>query len=292
LSYRKLTKKEINGFITNLCNGCNVSNKQRKFLERGFRINLEQKQYFCIEDFSELKPTTFRQYIYKLRKFIITGIKSNPCFYRIKGTPELSSGRPVTDRPMGDKMIQILGHVREQPASIHDIKIQTFSENLHDILLKHGMKSDSFNKGIFLPKLRFDVNTYSKIQIYRSTVTIDIACTHQPLVYDIAGVTQLTSILGQIYYHLQLLSKSKAHVPSVGEWIVKMYHAGKDGTQSFSGDSYEIRYDELVDGTIRYYNKLWGDGIRRPRFERVITPNVTLIEEIDRIMIDEYLSNR
>lgn len=284
-----MTKKEINRFLTDLCNGYSITEKQQKFLERALRINLEKKLYFCKEDFYELSPGNFRQYIHKLRKFIVIGIKSNPCFYRIKGTPERSSVRSITDRPMGEKMINILEHVREQPASIHDIKIQTYSENLHEILVKQGAKVNPQNKGILLSRLRFDVNVSSTIQVYPHTVSIDVACTHQPLVYDIAGVVQLIFILGQIYYHLLLLSNSEAHFSSIDEWKLKSYHAGKDGTQSFSGQSFEVRLDQFADGTIRYYNKLQNDGTRLPRFERIITPNVTLIQEIDRIMIDEYI---
>ena len=292
-----LKNLDINGFLTDLCNGKHVTIKQLNFLRKALRINLKEQCSFCRDDFPELSAEYFRQHILKLKGFIKLVTKSKPCFYRIVGTPEMIGVPSVTDRPTGDVMLMMLRNAREQPASIHDIRIQTHSDNLYEILKKNGEKPHPQNKGILLPTFRYDVNVRAKAHVYPQTISIDIACTNRPLVYDVSGAVQLLVVLGQIYRDLQAFSKFEAKFPPVTEWKITMFHLGKDGTQSFCGQSFEMRVIESSIGTIRYYNKVGADGKRRLRVEIIARPDITLMQEIDRMINTEdkyresYLDN-
>lgn len=261
------------------------------------RINLKEKISFCYADFAPMTPVNFRQYISKLRRFIVIVCKSKPCFYRIVGTPERMAVPSITDRPTGDNMLMMLRNAREQPTSIHDIRIYTHCENFHEILKKSGYKPNKHNSGIILPPFHYDINIHAKVHVYPQSISIDIACTNRPLVYDIAGVVQLLLVLGQLYRDMVIISNRQAKFPPVTDWIAKQYHLGKDGTQSFSGQSFEMRMDELTAGSFRYYNKLGDDGKRKLRVEQIVTPNKTLMQEIDYIIAQEeshrnsYLEN-
>ncbi len=282
-----MKNSDINGFLTDLCNGKHVTEKQQRFLRKALRINLKEQCSFCRDDFPELSSENFRQHILRLKEFIVIVTKSKPCFYRIKGTPERIGVPSVTDMPTGETMIRMLRNAREQPSSIHDIRIQTHSDNLYEILKKNGEKPHPQNKGILLPTFHYDVNVRAKAHVDSQTISIDIACTNRPLVYDVNGMVQLLVILGQIYRDLQAFSRFEAKFPPVTEWKITMFHLGKDGTRSFCGQSFEIRIDDLTIGTIRYYNKVGADGKRRLRVETIVSPDITLIQEIDRMINTE-----
>ena len=251
------------------------------------RINLKEKCSFCYADFPELSPLNFRQYIYKLKKHVVKVVKSKPCFYRIRGTPERMAVPSITDKPTGDTMLMMLRNAREQPSSIHDVRIYTHCENLHEILKESGSIPNKHNSGIILPTFRFELNIVAKVHVYPKSISVDIACTNRPLVYDISGVTQLLLMLGEMLHELKLLSQYRVKLPPIPEWTVKMYHLGKDGTQSFSGQSNEMYLDELTSGSFRYYNKLGDDGERKLRVECIAHPNELLVKEIERMIAIE-----
>lgn len=278
----------INRFLTDLCNGdSTITESQKKFLRKALQINLKERCTFCYDDFSEMSQSQFRQHIHKLKKHVVRAVKSKPCFYRIKGTPERISSQSVTDRPTGENMLRILRNAKEQPSSIHDVKIHTYCENMHEILQESGHIPDKNNSGIILPPLRFEFNTVAKVHVYPQLISVDIACTNKPLVYDVSGVVRLLLILGELVHELKLLSKYSVKLPPTSEWKIKAYHMGKDGTQSFSGQSGEMRLDEFASGSFRYYNKLGEDGKRKLRVEYTARPDQVLMREIENMIAAE-----
>ena len=98
---------EINELITVYGNGQGATKMQRQFLERCLSIHEEYGRPFACYDFPNIPGGSFRQYIRKLKNFVEIAYKSNPCYYRVKGTPFKKRAPKVTHRPTGEDMIRI-----------------------------------------------------------------------------------------------------------------------------------------------------------------------------------------
>ena len=281
--WQKLTDyDEFNEWLTKQING-HLSKKQIEFLFQAWRINTNDKNLFCCADFPQLKRNNFRQYIRKNKELIDLEIKSNPCFYKLKGIV-LPGRQKITHRVMGDsgeRFSALLQTLREQPASIHDIKIK-INFSLHEKLRKLGYKVNPKNNGIFIKIPNYDQNIIAKASVYPETIQLDLGCSIIPIVYNLSGVIHLTFFLGKIWTYFFIISG--CGLPDVLEWIIKHYHFGKDGKESKSEQTCHFTYEEVSGGIIRYYNKLLKNGSFRTRIEQIQTPHSTLDEEIEKIM--------
>lgn len=276
---------KINRSVTNDSNK-NPTRRQRHFLIKA-RMKCKEKGRFCCADFPELSAGNFRQMIHRLRDSIELDYRSNPCFYRLKKmTPEDIA--TVTEKPTGDGMIHILRSLKEQPPKIHDIKLK-FNYPLHSKLVRDGLQPNPANHGIPLNDLRIPPGFITKIMVYPNTVQVDLGCTNNPLVYDIAGVVKITLFLGQLYQMLYLYAYYDEHLPLPGKWIVTHYHFGKDGSEVYSGQLYHKTFENVATGLIRFYSKTFSDGKTVPRIEQIQSPNNTLDEEIEKMIEHEII---
>lgn len=135
--------------------------------------------------------------------------------------------------------------MREQPATIHDIKIMFKSTNLHEILSQNGFKQHIKNKGIQLKIPSYHQNIITKCMIYPETIQIDVGCNYRPIVYDISGVTLLSSILGKVFAFLNLHSFARSNIPKVNNWTITHYHFGRDGREPYSGSRFHYTFEEV-----------------------------------------------
>ncbi|MGY5148643.1 MAG: hypothetical protein ACW9W3_01100 [Candidatus Nitrosopumilus sp. bin_68KS] len=180
-------------------------------------------------------------------------------------------------------MISLLEDVKSQPAAIHDLKF-TFETNLHEQLKKMGYAEDSTNKGIKIDFPSFDSNIVVKGFVYRTKIQLDLGCSYKPFVYDLSGTLNLCSILGQIQLYLRLISHHDTRIPSISSWIITHYHFAKDGSQTYSGKSFHITFDDAFHGMSRFYSKRYPDGKTLSRFENIITPKIRLEQEITKML--------
>ena len=282
----KLQASEINGYLTHICNERHITINQQKFLSIAIKINVEEDRPFNCYDFQSFTRTNYRQMIHRLRDFIVVAYKSNPCQYRVRGTPWKKILPTVTDRPTGERMIEILRSLREKPPKIHDIKLK-ISSNLHNFLPQENV--DPTNKGIKM-KMKLDQDSLANVLVYPKIIQVDIACTNNPIIYDISGVVRLCFLLGHLYSLLQSWANYRASIAPFYEWTVTHYHFGKDGTESFSGQSFHRTFEDFSIGLVRFYSKEMPDGKTIPRIEQVVTPNNSLNNEIDKMIFQETLT--
>lgn len=280
----KIADMKTNTSITNESNRYPYTRTQKDFLAKAEEI-CRRKGRFCCADFPELSNGNFRQLVHRIRNCLELDFRSNPCFYRLKGmSPE--DIKTVTEKPTGDRMIDILQRLREQPPKIHDIKVK-FNYPLHKKLERAGAVPDPTNKGIRFTALRMGNDFTIKIMVYPNTVQIDLGCTNNPLVYDISGAVKLTSFLGRLYQELYVFAHYDAYLPQIGKWIVTHYHFGKDGSETYSGQLYHLTYENVATGLIRFYSKPMSDGRIVSRIEQIQRPNNTLDQEIDNMIRHE-----
>ena len=118
---------QIDRLLTEICNRQQVTKSQKKFLKEAIRINIDENRPFDCYDFSLMSRTNFRQMIYRLGSVIAIGYKSNPCYYRVKGTPWKKRLPIAKNKTTGATMIELLKKLKDQPPKIHDIKLKIYS---------------------------------------------------------------------------------------------------------------------------------------------------------------------
>jgi hypothetical protein len=186
-------------------------------------------------------------------------------------------------------MINILSKLRNQPPTIHDLKLK-FHSDLHEVLSAFGHKSNPANNGIVLKLPSLDNNITCKVMVYPKTVQIDIGCTFRPFVNDLSGVVHLTFVLGRIYQCIFLMGGNSADIPQASLWIITHYHFGKDGSETYSGQTFHRTYEDVASGLVRFYSKTMNDGRIVPRIEQICTPNISLNQEIERMIVQEEMT--
>ncbi|ABX13271.1 hypothetical protein [Nitrosopumilus maritimus] len=250
-------------------------------------------QDVCVRDFPELKEGAFRQRIKRLKDkgLIITVIKGTFCHYKIKGENTGRTKRTVTNEGMvvGTNMQEIINEASKQVPTIHDIKMNFPSVQIYKNAIKKGMVPNKHNKGIFLDSLTLSKDIYAKIVIYPKTISIDIGCTWEPIIYDIRGAQEFLGHVEFIRAYLYVEFKTK-DMPHSLDWIVNHYHLNQDGQTEFTGEPFKRTISDMVGGFIRIYAKKFPDKSTRVRLERIITPKTSVKNQIEDMQnVGKYL---
>jgi len=274
--------------VTDENNGLRIedlSPKLQEFVVKKGRMINRLGQDFCRKDFPEIKSDdVFRQRIFKLRKlgWIVTTCKGYHTYYRIKGEYTGRERRTITHEGMGvgTNMQDIINEASKQIPTIHDIKIKFSSKQLYKNAVKRGIVVNPTNKGIFLEEKTLAKDIYAKIAIYPETVTVDLSCTWEPIIYDIRGAQEFLSHLEIL--RLDLCSSFKTFDTTNSlDWIVTYYHLNQDGQTEFSDESFHRTISDMVGGFIRIYAKRFPDNSLRMRLERISTPNCTVRTQVN-----------
>lgn len=272
--------------LTDVINGVRVkdlSNGEKEVLEKGIQINRTGFD-FTFYDFGKDRQNWFRQYLHKLRKrsLIVRTVDGRPCSYRIKGENTGTERKDITHEGMGvgTNMQQIINESSKQIPALHDIKIKFSSKQLHRNAVKLGKTPHKHNKGIFEKDVYISKYITTNIAIYPKSVTVDLACTYYPIIYDIRGAQELLEHL--TFISVLLRSKYKARdIPDPLDWIATHYHLNQDGITEFSDVEFHRTISDITGGFIRMYAKKFPDGTHRMRSERIFTPNITIKEQIN-----------
>ena len=266
------------------------SREQRDFLTRAMKINSELHIPFSRMHYSDFTPANYRKMVSRLRKLGVVELvfRSKVGFYKVKGVNFITDRKFVTyeGKGVGLNMIPLLQMIRIQPPSIHDIKLKFNSSHLHE-RLKDSLPVNPANQGI-LVKISLGQYIEAKIMVYPNVVQVDLGCTIKPFVYDIGSALELMMHMGSLRMYLLYLASFQADIPLPGNWIVTHYHFGKDGMETYTGKTFEHKFEDVTGGLIRYYSKTMPSGKMMPRLETICTPQVALNEQIDRMIQEEY----
>lgn len=268
-----------------------LSKGEIKFLYDAVKLLQETQERFNFHTFctyTGMSHDSFRQKVRKLKRYLDV-VKSNPCTYSLKNTRlRYDKFQKITDDRMGEgaEIDRLLENVKEQPAKIHDIRLR-FDSNVHHYLVKGGFVANPSNNQIFrdVSHIIDDTDITVKLQISSDHVQVMIGCTIRPLVYDTGGMLELVSLLGMIKNCLWSLVAYEPQVtlPSCSLWRLVHYHFGRDGTQDCAGYSFSCTFNDLTQGLIRHYTKIL-NGKNIIRAERIETPNITVMEQIAKII--------
>jgi len=271
--------------ITVACNkhSQRLSPALKKFYDRCRYINEKESRPFSYMDF-DMKQTSFRQNVLRLKADIEVVYRTTQAFYKIKGIELPGDSHRVTFRDTGDvsNLIQILEALEDQPAKIHDVKIM-LDADIHSALVKDGCTVNLHNHGIQIKCIPItDSNIVVKASVYPQTVQLDVACTYKPIIYDVDSLLYFTEMLKEASMYLATITH--AVLPPVKDWIITHYHLNKDGTFELNGESFHFTISDVTSGLIRFYSKKMKDGKVFPRIEQIETPKITIAEAMKKAM--------
>lgn len=257
-----------------------ITKGKRKFLQIGYDVITKQKTSFCVEDFREngYSDNLFRQYVHQLKDMIIVEKKSNPVFYKLKGISLSIHDKKITGGGMmvGIQMLEnILEHLEELPAMMHDIALSFKSDNLHILLQNNGYPSNTSNSMIKLKHFFDELSSDVTFCVYPKLVHIHLSSTYNPIIRDPDGILKLGMILGHVRQYLIGKSQELANIPLCEDWIVYHYHLNKDGP-ACSGKAFEITVSDFDSTMMRFYRKRMSDGTTKNRIEAIQTPNISV----------------
>ncbi len=255
---------------------------QRQFYERAKYICEKEQRPFSLFDFPTIKGNNFRQLVHKLKPLLEVVAKSHPSFYKVKGIALPGDSHRITVNHMvGSDFCRLLNSLRLKEPMIHDIRIKVNDSSLYQKLSDAGATKNRKNGSFTVNVPQFDNNITTVVSVYPNTVLVFLGCTYKPLVYDSSTMWYLHEHLSKISYHLTSLG---ATLPPVNIWIFTQYHFNRDGTESFSGQTFHYTVEEVSTGMIRFYSKNMRNGVKIPRLEQIRTPNRTMAEEMKNAM--------
>ncbi len=174
--------------------------------------------------------------------------------------------------------------------SIHDIRIRLTVPNIYEAFaINTKFPIADYSGDITLPYWNID-NATIQIRIHKTnTVSIILGCTREPFPLDFSGITAFFTTLGQIRgalvwsmvcmfsQDINLIQKS---VPHLSDWLITMWHFGRDSLIEVSGEAYHETIETAEHILDRYYTKdLKGRQVLRS--ELVENPNKNPFDAIN-----------
>ena len=227
-------------------------------------------------------------------------IKSNPNFYTLKGC-RFDNGTSMTGHHMEvintQKLIHhplytILESTTLSERAVHNLHVSFSVIGIYNNVLKNprlNVESFQKNKGISLTYA--DIDTFLIIlTIYpNDTCTIVIGCSENPISLDFEGINRLSVALGRVEEKLlQLLINSSINLPHFKDWIITLWHLGKDSLSEYSKEMFHCKWDLAEKMSLRIYSKELQRGTKKVRIEVQQNPNIS-IEKLQNAIIRKIL---
>jgi len=151
------------------------------------------------------------------------------------------------------------------------------------------------NKDITLREIDLGDHVIKTTVHNTNTVSVIVACTLNPIPIDMFGLVKLSSSLARVEDRLQILVdeynstsiqsgrqqymslKLNSKISNHMSWTVKMWHFGQDVLTSYSGDKFEITWEDSLN-LFRIYSKEYVNKKMKVRNEVQECPNKPLEE--------------
>ncbi len=241
---------------------------------------------------------TARNINWRLKKLGIIELycRSLFAFYKLKSVDISKIKKPMTLSRMGgnglrrvkiDFLSLLDSMVAEELCRVHDVRLTFVAERLYGLLVSTGSyKPEVGSKDVFFGL--FEWSKYRSAQVFlhaNGTVSFVLESGNCPIEVSTSGFVSMAAFLGGIRNQLlnagRLIDNtiSEATIPIVDVWRVVMWHYGKDSSQEFSGDGFNITFKMWCGELARIYVHEQ-DNSRKVRFEIVETPKKPLQQVI------------
>jgi hypothetical protein len=161
--------------------------------------------------------------------------------------------------------------------ALHDIRFRFRVDNIWTIIMANHpeLKPNDVSKDIFLdPSATHDLIIKTTIH-HTDTVSVMVACSLNPVAVDLKGLLRLSNALTRVeerllrYVECEPLSLSlsaSSPIQDHNSWTVTMWYFGKDSYKEYTGEKFEVAWDEGENALMRIYTKdlkTQGTRIRR-----------------------------
>jgi len=272
------------------------------------RIVRGEKRPFCYRDFLEFEVDgkkygmthgTFRN---KISQYIRSGYAqleycSGPAFYSLNGfnfakpKPAMTDNHTVVSSLSSLSSVSFIDSLPSDKHALHDIRYRFKVDSIWTVITTSHpeLKPNDISKDIALdPIVTHDLTIKTTIH-HTDTVSVIVACSLNPIAVDLKGLLRLSNALTRVeerllrYLDSAPLSLSSLSIPDHNSWTVTMWHFGKDSYEEYTGEKFEIAWEDGENALMRIYTKDLND-MTRIRRERQEYPNKRFDEAIDEKM--------
>jgi hypothetical protein len=252
------------------------------------------KRPFCFKDFLRFEHEgqeykyakgTIRNKFSELQRKgdIEFSYRSGPAFYTLPG---ITFGKPMTVNHMEEEghlspkqstFLQTLQSIPMDKPAIHDIRLSFTFKHLWSILSVSEsplIKSKDLESNFDITLQPVDLeNHIIKTTVHRTdTVSVIVGCSVSPIPIDLFGLARLTSIIARVEERLQLLVNEyytislqtgrqylsltlNSKIPDHMNWMVKMWHFGQDALISYTGEKFDMSWEDGLHVLHHIYSK-------------------------------------
>lgn len=276
----------------------------RPFSYRDFmKFEVDGKMY-------SMRHGTFRNKIAILRKRgkVELAYNAGTAFYTLKGK---WFGR-VTPNHTGvchskmDSLSRLIYELPYETPAVHNIRLKF---QVKDIWSKLSSISPEYpvhqgNKDVCIPTWRFG-DLLARTVVHKSdTVSVSIACSLAPVALNFNGINELSNALTRVHERLNAVlngvdycradhprsnnnnlenpnSIQHLTIPDPKYWIVTMWHFGMDALTEYTGEKFEVTWENGQNVLFRVYTKRMKDKRTRIRTEQQEYPNKSLQQIVE-----------
>lgn len=264
-------------------------------------IVLSERSPFCYRDFLKFEVDdigynmthgTFRNKISELIKCgkVELLFYSGCAFYTLKGYRFQKPMTPNHTVVHNDPVYRILQELPFDKQSIHNIRLRFKAANIWKIFsFNSNFPRNSANEDITIPTWKKD-NVMVRVSIHKTNVvSVTIGCSLQPIALDAEGIILFFNTLVRVEEKLQayidnfvaLLPRKKCNmIPDYSNWIITMWHFGRDCLTEYAGEKFSITVENARHILTRIYSKDFGKK-QRIRIERQEYPKKTVTDLIE-----------
>jgi hypothetical protein len=170
--------------------------------------------------------------------------------------------------------------------SIHDIHLKFKATNIYKTFSNNTpYPITETNKAIAIPSWTKN-NAIVKITINKNdTVTVIIGCSLEPIPLDYNGIIRFSTILARVEGFLDGVTgtvnyyKLDQSIPQYGRWIITRWDFGRDSSESYKGDKFEV----MVENAQRIFARIYVKDchkVKRIRTEVIECPRKTVFDAI------------
>jgi hypothetical protein len=247
-----------------------------------------------------MKPKTYRNKICKLKKegIVEVDLKTTNTYHTLK---EHKFGKAGTRNHTGvtishnDPVYNMIKNLPMDKQSIHDVHLKFKVPNIYKIFSVTHFPKIKRSQDIVIPSWVKN-NAIVKVTIHKTdTVSVIIGCSSEPIPLDYNGFIRFFNLLVRVEERLQMIvknsslinsNKKNGSMPDYGEWIVTMWHFGRDASIEYAGEKFSLTVEKLQGVLIRMYVKDF-NGKNRIRIERQEYPKMTIFDAVNEKLVFE-----
>ena len=169
--------------------------------------------------------------------------------------------------------------------ALHDIRFRFKVDNIWTAITTNHpeLKPNEVSKDISLdPLLTHDLTIKTTIH-HTDTVSVIVACSLIPVAADLKGLVRLSNALTRVeerlLRYIECAPLSLSPIPEHDSWTVTMWHFGFYSPSEYTGDEFEVAWEDGEDKLMRIYTKDL-NGVTRIRRERQEYPNKRFDEAV------------